>query len=57
MERNLMYERKMCPMCGAVGKDLREVEDRRPSRRMYRISTGTFMYPKKNYCKKCGYEW
>jgi len=52
-----MYERKMCPMCGAVGKDLREVEDRRPSRRMYRISTGTFMYPKKNYCKKCGYEW
>jgi len=50
-------KRKECPMCGAVGKDLKEVEDKRPEKRLYRIGTYNFMYPKKNVCKKCGYEW
>ena len=51
------YDRKICPSCGARGKDLKEVEDRDPKKRLYRMSTGMFMYPKINVCKKCSYEW
>jgi len=51
----MSYERKMCPMCGAVGKDLREEVDK--TKVLYRIDTYNFMYGKKNVCKKCGYEF
>ncbi|GAG58182.1 unnamed protein product [marine sediment metagenome] len=49
------YEiRNSCPMCQAVGKDIREVEDREKNP----YYNGPIpMYAKKYVCKKCGYEW
>ena len=49
------YGRKHCPMCNATGKDLKEEEDR--TKKLYRVSSGIFMYAKINVCKKCGYTW
>jgi len=49
------YKRKVCPMCGARGKDLKEEVDKKKT--LYRFETGSHMYSKKNVCKKCGYEF
>ena len=48
------YEtRIICPMCQAVGKNIREVEDRSK-----KIRNGPIpMYAKKYICKSCGYNW
>ncbi|MHA1916229.1 MAG: hypothetical protein ACW986_19525 [Promethearchaeota archaeon] len=46
-------ERITCPICGAVGKDIRSVEDRKKV--LYHAGLKT-MYSKKNICLKCGYE-
>ena len=52
-----MYEpsRKSCPACGAVGKDLKEVNDL--TRILYHHNNYHKTYCKKNVCKKCAYEW
>jgi len=49
------YEtRIICPMCQAVGKTIKEVEDK--STILY--YNGTIpMYAKKYVCKSCGYNW
>ena len=49
------YEtRIICPMCQAVGKNIREVEDKKVA--LY--YNGTIpMYAKKYECKSCGYKW
>jgi hypothetical protein len=43
-----------CPMCQAVGKNIREVEDKTT---ILYWSGGVPVYAKKYVCKKCGYEW
>lgn len=49
------YEtRIICPMCQAVGKDIREVEDKKV---ILYYRGGIPIYAKKYVCKKCGYEW
>ena len=49
------YEtRIICPMCPAVGKDIREVDDKE---RILHYRGGIPIYAKKYVCKKCGYEW
>ena len=49
------YEtRIICPMCQAVGKDIREVEDKKT---ILYYRGGIPIYAKKYVCKKCGYEW
>lgn len=52
---NNKYTRKVCPMCDAKGKDLKEEFDK--TKPLYRLDTGLFMYPKITICKKCGYEF
>ena len=48
------YETRItCPMCQAVGKDIREVEDK--TRVLY-YSGSIPIYAKMHVCKKCGYE-
>ena len=42
------------PMCQAVGKNIREVEDRK---KILYYRGGIPIYAKKYVCKKCGYEW
>jgi ribosomal protein L40E len=50
------YGRKICLMCGATGKDIKEEND--ISKPLYHFSYGQKpLYAKKNVCKKCGYEW
>lgn len=49
------YEtRIVCPLCQAVGKDIREVEDKKT---ILYYRGGIPIYAKKYVCKKCGYEW
>ena len=49
------YEtRIMCPLDQAVGKDIREVEDKKV---ILYYRGGIPIYAKKYVCKKCGYEW
>ncbi len=50
-----MYGRKTCPMCGATGKDLKEMEDY--GKPLYHFGNYKKMYAKINVCKKCGYRW
>ncbi len=45
--------RRQCPNCGAVGFDIKEVEDR--SKIVSYIPKP--IYAKKNVCSKCGYEF
>lgn len=47
--------RKKCPLCDAVGKDLKEVDDR--EKPIYQIGNYNTMYSKKTICKKCGCEF
>ena len=54
-EADMDYKRKICPNCGAKGKDLREEEDK--TKILYSMGRYSKMYAKKNVCKKCGYEW
>lgn len=49
-------KRKICPMCNARGKDLREVEDTTKNP-IYYYGDLKKMYPKITICKKCGYEF
>ncbi|MHA1509756.1 MAG: hypothetical protein ACTSO6_13760 [Promethearchaeota archaeon] len=52
---SLSYEtRIVCPLCQAVGKDIREVEDKKT---ILYYRGGIPIYAKKYVCKKCGYEW
>ena len=46
--------RIMCPLDQAVGKDIREVEDKKV---ILYYRGGIPIYAKKYVCKKCGYEW
>jgi C4-type Zn-finger protein len=46
--------RIICPMCQAVGKNIRETEDR--DKILY-YSGSIPMYAKKYVCKSCGYNW
>ena len=49
------YEtRIICPLCQAVGKDIREVEDKKV---ILYYRGGIPIYAKKYVCKKCGYNW
>jgi len=49
------YEtRIICPMCPAVGKNIREVDDKE---RILSYLGNIPMYAKKYVCKICGYEW
>lgn len=51
----ITYETRItCPMCRAVGKNIREVEDKTT---ILYWSGGVPVYAKKYVCKKCGYEW
>jgi len=47
-------ERITCPMCGAVGHDIKTVEDKG---KVLSYVGHIPMYAKKNVCKKCGYEF
>jgi uncharacterized coiled-coil protein SlyX len=47
-------ERITCPMCGAVGQNIKSVEDKT---RILSYVGHIPMYAKKNVCKKCGYEF
>ena len=47
-------ERTTCPMCGAVGGDIKTVEDKT---KVLSYVGHIPMYAKKNVCKKCGYEF
>lgn len=49
------YIRKECPVCGAVGKDLSEVDDY--TKVLYYFGDYKRMYAKKNVCTQCKYEW
>ena len=46
--------RIMCPMCGAVDRDIKTIEDRS---KVLTYIGHIPMYAKKNVCKKCGYEF
>ncbi len=46
--------RIMCPLDQAVGKDIREVEDKKT---ILYYRGGIPIYAKKYVCKRCGYEW
>ena len=47
-------ERITCPMCGAVGSDIKTVEDKK---KVLSYVGHIPMYAKKHVCKKCGYEF
>ena len=47
-------ERITCPMCGAVGSDIKTIEDKS---KVLSYVGHIPMYAKKNVCKKCGYEF
>ncbi|MHA2120547.1 MAG: hypothetical protein ACW990_04990 [Promethearchaeota archaeon] len=47
-------ERITCPMCGAVGHDIKTVEDKS---KVLSYVGHIPMYAKKHVCKKCGYEF
>ena len=47
-------ERITCPMCGAVGQDIKTVEDKS---KVLSYVGHIPMYAKKHVCKKCGYEF
>ncbi|MFW9824953.1 MAG: hypothetical protein ACFFE4_18575, partial [Candidatus Thorarchaeota archaeon] len=47
-------ERITCPMCGAVGGDIKSVEDKS---KVLSYVGHIPMYAKKHVCKKCGYEF
>ncbi|MHA2473154.1 MAG: hypothetical protein ACXAES_07975, partial [Promethearchaeota archaeon] len=47
-------ERITCPMCGAVGHDIKTVEDKG---KVLSYVGHIPMYAKKHVCKKCGYEF
>jgi chromosome segregation ATPase len=47
-------ERITCPMCGAVGTDIKTVEDKH---KVLSYVGHIPMYAKKHVCKKCGYEF
>jgi DNA repair exonuclease SbcCD ATPase subunit len=47
-------ERVTCPMCGAVGSDIKTVEDKS---KVLSYIGHIPMYAKKQVCKKCGYEF
>ena len=47
-------QRKICPKCGAVGYDIKVIEDK--SKILSYIGNKP-MYAKKSVCKKCGQEF
>jgi len=47
-------ERITCPMCGSVGRDVKQIEDKT---KVLSYVGHIPMYAKKNVCKKCGYEF
>jgi predicted Zn-ribbon and HTH transcriptional regulator len=47
-------ERITCPMCGAVGGNIKTVEDKS---KVLSYVGHIPMYAKKHVCKKCGYEF
>ncbi len=47
-------ERITCPMCSAVGSNIKQVEDKT---KVLSYIGHIPMYAKKNICKKCGYEF
>ena len=47
-------ERITCPMCGAVGHNIKVVEDKS---KVLSYVGHIPMYAKKRVCKKCGYEF
>jgi hypothetical protein len=47
-------ERITCPMCGAVGSNIKVIEDKT---KVLSYVGHIPMYAKKHVCKKCGYEF
>jgi len=47
-------ERTTCPMCGSVGRDVKQIEDKT---KVLSYVGHIPMYAKKHVCKKCGYEF
>ncbi|MHA1321149.1 MAG: coiled-coil domain-containing protein, partial [Promethearchaeota archaeon] len=47
-------ERTTCPMCGAVGHNIKQIEDKT---KVLSYVGHIPMYAKKHVCKKCGYEF
>ena len=47
-------ERTTCPMCGAVGHNIKQIEDKG---KVLSYVGHIPMYAKKHVCKKCGYEF
>ena len=47
-------ERVTCPMCGAVGGNIKQTEDKS---KVLSYVGHIPMYAKKHVCKKCGYEF
>ncbi|MHA1457992.1 MAG: hypothetical protein ACTSR5_18805 [Promethearchaeota archaeon] len=47
-------ERVTCPMCGAVGQNIKQIEDKG---KVLSYVGHIPMYAKKHVCKKCGYEF
>ena len=47
-------ERVTCPMCGAVGNNIKQIEDKS---KVLSYVGHIPMYAKKHVCKKCGYEF
>ena len=47
-------ERITCPMCGAVGSNIKQIEDKT---KVLSYVGHIPMYAKKHVCKKCGYEF
>ncbi|MHA1321024.1 MAG: hypothetical protein ACTSQ1_14625, partial [Promethearchaeota archaeon] len=46
--------RTTCPMCGAVGQNIKQIEDKT---KVLSYVGHIPMYAKKHVCKKCGYEF
>ncbi len=46
--------RLTCPLCGAVGFDIKTVID---TKKQVDYIQGNPIYARKNICKKCGHEW